>query len=86
MPVSHWRSLVRQCFACVYEFDFVTQGSAVVFICMCPLCEIIITIIIITTTAIGLSPGGSSPTLVQTKIKIHKTTEQRQNIKKQKTK
>jgi hypothetical protein len=25
-------------------------------------------------TAIGLSPGGSSPTLVQTKIKIHKTT------------
>jgi hypothetical protein len=24
-------------------------------------------------TAIGLSPGGSSPTLVQTKIKIHKT-------------
>jgi hypothetical protein len=25
-------------------------------------------------TAIGLSPGGNSPTLVQTKIKIHKTT------------
>jgi hypothetical protein len=25
-------------------------------------------------TAVGLSPGGSSPTLVQTKIKIHKTT------------
>jgi hypothetical protein len=42
---------------------------------------IIIIIIIITTiiityllTAIGLSPGGSSPTLVQTKIKIQKTT------------
>jgi hypothetical protein len=27
-------------------------------------------------TAIGLSPGGNSPTLVQTKIKIHKTTKQ----------
>jgi hypothetical protein len=26
-------------------------------------------------TEIELSPGGSSPTLVQTKIKIHKTTE-----------
>jgi hypothetical protein len=25
-------------------------------------------------TAIGLSPGGSSPTLVKTKIKVHKTT------------
>jgi hypothetical protein len=32
-------------------------------------------------TAIGLSPGGSSPTLVQTKIKIHQTTKQVQNIK-----
>jgi hypothetical protein len=35
-------------------------------------------------TAIGLSPGGSSPTLVQTKIKTHKTTittKQLQNIK-----
>ena len=42
-----------------------------------------IIIIIITTTAIGLSPGGSSPTLVQTKLKIHKTTKQltkQQNI------
>ena len=36
-------------------------------------------------TAIGLSPGGSSPTLVQTKIKIHKTTKQLQNLKKHKT-
>jgi hypothetical protein len=35
---------------------------------------IIIIIIIRLLTAIGLSPGGSSPTLVQTKIKIHKTT------------
>ena len=36
---------------------------------------IIITItIIIIITAIGLLPGGSSPTLVQKKIKIHKTT------------
>jgi hypothetical protein len=32
-------------------------------------------------TAIGLSPGGSSPTLVQTKIKIPKPTKQLQNIK-----
>jgi hypothetical protein len=35
-------------------------------------------------TAVGLSPGGSSPTLVQTKIKIHKTTitiKKLQNIK-----
>jgi hypothetical protein len=31
------------------------------------------------STAIGLSPGGSSPTLVQTKIKIHKPTKQVQN-------
>jgi hypothetical protein len=52
---------------------------------------IIIIIIIISITiinAIELSPGGSSPTLVQTKIKIHKTTittKQLQNIKKHKT-
>ena len=31
-------------------------------------------IIIIIIYAIALSPGGSSPTLVETKIKIHKTT------------
>ena len=31
-------------------------------------------IIIIIITAIGFSPGGSSPTLVQTKIKMNKTT------------
>jgi hypothetical protein len=39
-------------------------------------------------TAIGLSPGGSSPTIVQTKIKIFKTTKttkQLQNKKKHKT-
>jgi cell division protein FtsB len=44
---------------------------------------IITIIIIIIITAIGLSAGGSSPTLVQTKIKIHKTTitKQPQNIK-----
>jgi hypothetical protein len=38
-------------------------------------------------TAIGLSLGGRSPTLVQTKIKIHKTpitTKQLQNIRKHK--
>jgi hypothetical protein len=52
---------------------------------------IIIIIIIITflVTAIGLSLGGSSPTLVQTKIKIHNTTittTKLQNIKKQNNK
>jgi hypothetical protein len=31
-------------------------------------------IVLLLLTAVGLSPGGSSPTLVQTKIKIHKTT------------
>ena len=36
--------------------------------------SIIITTTTITTTTIGLSPGGSSPTLLQTKIKIRKTT------------
>jgi hypothetical protein len=30
--------------------------------------------ILLLLTEIGLSPGGSSPKLVQTKIKIHKTT------------
>jgi ABC-type microcin C transport system permease subunit YejE len=34
----------------------------------------IIYYILLLLTAIGLSPGDSSPTLVQTKIKIHKTT------------
>ena len=42
--------------------------------CYCLAYRIIIITIIIITTTIGLSPGGSSPTLVQTKIKIHKTT------------
>jgi hypothetical protein len=32
-------------------------------------------------TAIGFSRGGSSPTLVQTKIKIHKTTITTKNYK-----
>ena len=33
-------------------------------------------------TAVGLPPGGSTPTLVQTKIKIHKiTTKQRNKYK-----
>jgi hypothetical protein len=31
-------------------------------------------LLLLLLTAIGLSPGGSSPALVQTKIKIHKTT------------
>jgi hypothetical protein len=30
-------------------------------------------LLLLLLTAIGLSPGGSSPTLVQTKIKIHTT-------------
>jgi hypothetical protein len=30
-------------------------------------------LLLLLLTAIGFSPGGSSPTLVQTKIKIHKT-------------
>jgi hypothetical protein len=45
-------------------------------------CELLLLLLLF--TAIGLSPGGSSPTLVQTKIKIHKTTittKQLQNIK-----
>jgi hypothetical protein len=44
---------------------------------------IVIIILLLLLTPIGLSPGGSSPTLVQTKIKIHKTTiktKQLQNI------
>jgi hypothetical protein len=31
-------------------------------------------LLLLLLTAIGLSPGDSSPTLVQTKRKIHKTT------------
>jgi hypothetical protein len=44
-------------------------------------------LLLLLLTAIGLSPGGSSPTPVQTKIKIHKTitTKQLQNIRKHKT-
>jgi hypothetical protein len=34
----------------------------------------VLKLILLLLTAIGLSPGGSSPILVQTKIKIHKTT------------
>jgi hypothetical protein len=44
---------------------------------------IIIIIVVVVVIAIGLSPGGSSLTLVQTKIKINKTTittKQLQNI------
>jgi hypothetical protein len=48
----------------------------------------VLLLLLLLLTAIGLSPGGSSPTLVQTKIKIHKTTiitKQLQNIEKHKT-
>jgi hypothetical protein len=47
---------------------------------------LLLLLLLLLLTAIGLSPGGSSPTLVQTKI--HKTTitaKQLQNIKKHKT-
>jgi hypothetical protein len=36
-------------------------------------------------TVIGLSPGDSSPTLVQTKIKIHKTTVTTKQLQNKKT-
>jgi hypothetical protein len=45
---------------------------------------LLLLLLLLLFTAIGLSPGGSSPTLAQTKIKIHKTTittKQLQNIK-----
>jgi hypothetical protein len=38
-------------------------------------------VVLLLLTAIGLSPGGSSPTLVQRKIKIHKTTITTKNYK-----
>jgi hypothetical protein len=50
-------------------------------ICL-PQLKILFLILLLLLTAIGLSPGGSSPTLVQTKIKTHKTTTK---IKKHKT-
>jgi hypothetical protein len=40
-----------------------------------------IILLLLLLTAIGLSPGGSSPTLVQTKIKIHKTTTKHKTTK-----
>ena len=42
------------------------------------------TLLLLLLTAVGLSPGGSRPTLVQTKVEIHKatiTTKQLQNSK-----
>jgi hypothetical protein len=33
---------------------------------------LLLLLLLLLITAIGLSPGGTSPTLVQTKIKIHK--------------
>ena len=53
-----------------------------------PLSLYLLLLLLLLFTAIRLSHGGSSPTLVQTKIKIHKTTittKQLQNIKKLKT-
>jgi hypothetical protein len=43
---------------------------------VCCLYKITTTTTTTTTTAIGLSPSGSSPALVQTKVKILKTTKQ----------
>jgi hypothetical protein len=47
-------------------------------------------LLLLSLTAIGLSPGDNSPTLVQTQIKIHKTTlttkKKVQNIKNKTTK
>jgi hypothetical protein len=48
--------------------------------------SLLLLLLLLLLTAIGLSPGGSSPTLVQTKIKIHKTTittKKLQNIRQQ---
>jgi hypothetical protein len=64
------------------------RNFLVVFIIIIIIITTTTTTIIITylLTAIGLSPGGSSPTLEQTKIKIHKTTittKQLQNTKQQ---
>jgi hypothetical protein len=50
-----------------------------------PFTLLLLLLLLLLLTAIGLSPGGSSPTAVQTKIKIHKTTKRLQNIKKHKT-
>jgi hypothetical protein len=46
-----------------------------------PLPFFFLLLLLLLPTAIGLSPGGSSPTLVQTKIKIHKTTTTTKNYK-----
>ena len=35
---------------------------------------LLLLLLLLLFTATGLSPGGSSPTLVQTKIKVYKTT------------
>jgi hypothetical protein len=71
---KEWNSLV--------EKTKPTAGCIIIVIIIITTTTTIIIIIIITITttttnlltAIGLSLGGSSPTLVQTKIKIHKTT------------
>jgi hypothetical protein len=46
---------------------------------------LLLLLLLLLFTAIGLSPGGSSPTLVQTKIEIHKTTITTTKHKKHKT-
>ena len=69
---------ICQPLACVKIMDIENYCARLSFIIIIIIIIIIITIIIIIITylltAIELSPGGSSPTLVQTKIKIHKTT------------
>ena len=44
---------------------------------------LLLLLLLLLLTAIGLSPGGSTPTLVQTKIKINRTTTKHQNNTKQ---
>ena len=47
---------------------------------------LLLLLLLLFLTAVGLSPGGSSPTLVQTKIKVtrnNKTTTEEQNDTKQ---
>jgi hypothetical protein len=43
--------------------------------------RLLLLLLLLLLTAIGLSPGGTSPTLVQTKIQIHKTTKTTKNYK-----
>jgi hypothetical protein len=54
----------------VYRFSVSCRYHDRAVMCVSRIC----TLLLLLFTAIGLSPGGSSPALEQTKIKIHKTT------------